>query len=573
MARVRTAVTTSYGLSDIPKWIVDKTRLRNLPYSFKDHEFQLKVVSDFSRVVNVQKCAQVGLSEVMSRYAVALTCTLPNFNTIITFPYSGDATDFARTRIDPMIAESPFIQQLVNNGLNNSEIKQFLASFLYFRGTSGSTQAISIPADAIISDEIDRSDPHILSQYTSRLNHSPWKLRRNFSTPTLSGYGVSGLMATSRRFRNLCKCNHCNHWFNPDYFNDVKIPGYDQSLRQLTKHTIQLYRWQEAKLLCPRCGQQPSLQLEHRNWVQENPRDNHEAAGYFIQPFDAPNLVAIPGLVHQSTEYKRYTEFVNQGLGLVEADSRETLLESDVEGSMHHVDLGSAELVHSFGADMGLLCTIVISRFSAEGKFLVVHRERVPIGKFQERKKQLCSQYRCMMKVCDSQPYVDTIIQLQKTDSKLYGAVYVKLRGLEAFKIKQFEGEAIEGKLPIHVVSINRNKAFDELMGVIKRGDMIVSRINDLEDETFKSQLLDMKRVQVVDEHGEGHWTWQKSEDGDDHYHHATLYSYVAAKLRPMASAGVPLGVPGGFLFGKMSLGGLNRPSTDALTGRTLVRR
>ncbi len=569
--RLKVSVRNTYNLADLPKWITDKTFLRGRKYSFKDHEFQLKVVSDFSRVVNVQKCAQVGLSEVMCRYGLGLVNTLPNFNTIITFPYSGDASDFARTRIDPVVLESPDLLAALNANLDNSEIKQFNKSFLYFRGTNGNTQAISIPADAIISDEIDRSDPHILSQYTSRLNHSSWKLRRNFSTPTVSGYGISALMATSRRFRNLCKCNHCNHWFNPDYFQNVRIPGFDDDLRTLTKHTIHLYNWQGTQLHCPKCDRVPSLQLQHREWVQENINENYEAAGYFIQPFDAPNLVTCSDLVVASTEYKRYTEFVNQSLGLVEADTRETIIDKDIEESFVQADLFSNDVVHGFGADMGIICTIVIGRIAADGNFLVVHRERCTISDFQRRKAELCSQYRCATKVCDSQPYVDTILQMQKTDSNLYGGVYVKTKSLETFRIKMYDGELDKGKLPIHTVSINRSQAFDELMGIIKRKQFLVQRKTEDEDEIFKAQMLDMKRVQQQDEHDEMKWAWEKSADGNDHYHHATLYCYTACQLRRVAASSVPLAAQGRRLVGRMKMSALSDPRLNA--PRTLIRR
>lgn len=571
LERLKTAVRNNYNLQDLPQWIVDKTYLRGRRYSFKDHEFQLQVVSDYSRVVNVQKCAQVGLSEVMSRYGLGLVNTLPNFNTIITFPFSGDASDFARTRIDPVVLESPELLAALNPNLDNSEMKQFNKSLLYFRGTNGSTQAISIPADAIISDEIDRSDPHILSQYTSRLNHSAWKLRRNFSTPTVSGYGIAGLMQTSRRFRNLCKCEHCNHWFNPSYFDHVRLPGFDDDLRTLTKHTIHLYNWQATALYCPRCGKVPSLQLQHREWVQENVRENYEAAGYYIQPFDAPNLVTCADLVVASTEYKRYTEFVNQSLGLVEADARESIIEKDIEDSLQHMSLDSADAIHGFGADMGIICSIVIGRTTPTGEFLIVHRERVTISDFQRRKAELCQQYRCLMKVCDSQPYVDTILQMQKTDSNLYGGVYVKSKSLELFKLKMYDGELDKGKLPIHTVSINRNQAFDELMGVIKRKQMIVQKQNDVEDETFKAQFLDMKRVQQQDEHDEQKWVWEKSADGNDHYHHATLYCYTACQLRRIATANVPLTSGGRRLVGRMKVSTMSNPNANA--PRTLIRR
>ena len=44
LSRLRTAVDETYDLSQVPRWITDHTRLRGLPYSFKDHEFQEKII-------------------------------------------------------------------------------------------------------------------------------------------------------------------------------------------------------------------------------------------------------------------------------------------------------------------------------------------------------------------------------------------------------------------------------------------------------------------------------------------------------------------------------------------------
>jgi phage terminase large subunit GpA-like protein len=307
----KTQVNESWKIGDAPKFISQFTYLRGAKYSFKDHEFQETILSDEARVVNTQKCSQIGMSEATARWGVAVCNMIPDFSVITTFPFSGDASDFARTRIDPFIASSPKLRENVNPKLNNGDIKQFLSSFMYFRGTNGKTQAISIPADCIISDEIDRSDPHVLSQYQSRLTHSSWKLRRNFSTPTIPGFGIALEMASSMRYKNVCKCNHCARWFLPNYFDHVKIPDFDNSLRAISKANLHKVRYAEAVLLCPHCGAEPDMGPEHREYVIENTLDNHEAHGYYVSPFDAPKIITPVDLIKSSTSYARYSEFVN----------------------------------------------------------------------------------------------------------------------------------------------------------------------------------------------------------------------------------------------------------------------
>jgi hypothetical protein len=544
--RIRASINNDYSLKDIPRFITEHTYIRGMPYSYDGHEFQEYIISSEDPEVNVMKCSQIGLSEIMARWTVSVCFNYPSFSAIVTFPFSGDAADFARTRVDPFIDSSPKLKEAMGS-LNNSEIKQILQSFIYFRGTNGKTAAISIPADMIVSDEIDRSDPHVLTQYTSRLTHSPYAWRRNFSTPTVKGYGIDKLMQTSRRFRNLCRCHHCNHHFVPDYFEHVKIPGYDNELRALNKNSISKTRWLEAKLLCPKCGKEPMLIPQYREYVQENSTEQHEAKGIYVSPFDAPKITNPVKLLKAQVSYARLSEFINQNLGQTSEEVSESLTLFDITECTKITDLGSTQL-HAMGCDMGLICHIVIGRLTIEGQFLVVHREKVPLGAFEERRNALARQFHVAITVCDSQPYVDLILRLQRVDKNLYGGIFVTTKSLEVFKIKMVDKDDAKGKLPIHQAQIQRDAALDEILGLFKNREIVIQQQNEELDEEFQKHLLDMKRVQVFDDHQELTYTWVKSETAVDHFHFALLYCYTAARLRGIVARDVvPEGVQ---LFG-----------------------
>jgi hypothetical protein len=542
LSRLRAGVYQTYGLADVPEWITKKTRLKGVPFNFEGHEFQAKILSDVSTEVNVQKCSQIGLSEIQARWTLAACNIINGFSVIYTMPFAKDAWNFCRTRVDPIIESSKELKYAVNSDLNNSEIKQFGDSFIYFRGTNGETQAISIPADAIVSDEIDRSSPDVLTQYQSRLTHSPWRLKRNFSTPTQPGWGIAKKMETSRRFRNVCTCEHCNETFVPSYYDHVKIPGWDNDLRELDKPMLAKIRWQEAKLLCPKCGKVPSLAPQHRSWLQENSLEQHEAAGYYVSPFDAPLLITPAYLVQASVAYSKVTEFENQNLGLTSIDADESVTLDDlVKATVPGLTKDSG--YYAMGVDMGQVCRITIGRMEGE-VLVVVHRERVPLGKLEERVGVLYSEFRVVMKVFDAQPYVDLIMRMQSRDPNLFAAVFVTTKNVEAFTLKDQTGDQFEGKLQVRQAQINRNKAFDELAGQIKgrkppKGmprfpgvQIAASEENDI----FNAEMLDMKRVQRWDKDMEAHYVWEKSEAANDHYHHSLLYLFVAARLRGLAT-------------------------------------
>ncbi len=480
-------------------------------------------------MLNVQKCAQVGLSEIMARYVVGLCRIMPYFSAILTMPYTGDATKFVKTRINPFIQGSPDLRDVMDPNNDNTEIKGIGTSLFYARGTSGETAALSVPADLLVHDEVDRSDPLTLAQYQSRIKHSAWKLTRKFGTPTVDGVGIALEMQSSRRFRHMVKCDCCNHYFVPSYHTDVVIPGFDGEKRDITKDNINRLRWREAVVLCPSCGRVPSLQHDRRSWVCENPNDNLEAKGFYVIPFSVPNIVSTPDIVYESTKFV-WNEFCNQTLGETNSDRNEELTAEDIEACKYNNSLDSASL-HCMGADMGNICHIVVGRRTNEGDLLVVHRERVPMAQFVERQRELKRKYRVLTSVFDAFPHTDTILGLQQLDKNLFGGVYHQSKKLATFAIVKAEEDASKGKLPITQAQIHRNINFDQVMTLFKKRKLLWYAGDDMDASLFAAHCAAMKRKQEQDRDGEMVYIWHKPADGQDHYMHALGYLHVACHL------------------------------------------
>ena len=542
--RLYAAAFDTYDLCEIPRYLTEKTYLGGERFSFKNHEFQLDIISDTSRIVYVQKCAQVGLTEIQLRYALGVARLIPYFSVIMTWPYSGDAANMIKTRMNPIIQGSPDLRESQDRDLDNVEIKGIGSSLIYARGTSGTTSALSVPADMLLHDEVDRSDPHVLAQYQSRIKHSLYKMVRAFGTPTINGYGIALLMETARRKRHMCKCNHCNHQFVPTYKDDVHIPGYDGQKRDINKYNLHKINWQQAALLCPKCFKEPSLQPEHREWVMENPNDNHEAIGYYVTPFSVPNVVSIPSLVQESTVYTSYREFENQALGLTSTDSEEQLTITDIQLSKTDLDLKTSDL-HCMGVDLGYICHVVIGRLTTSGELILVHFERVAMENLEARRIALAKEFRVLVTVCDIQPYTDLILRMQKYEKNLLAGVYHDSKKAMVYEMERQEADLVKGRPAINLAKIHRNLNFDEVKALFKAGKVVWS--NCEEGELFEKHCLDMKRKQIFDRHQELTYVWVKSDAGNDHYHHALGYLHVACRLSPTANpiisfgSGVPI--------------------------------
>ena len=543
LERIKSAVNNVYGIYNLADWIEKYTYLDGKRFSFKDHEYQRPILEDRARTTIVVKCAQVGLSEILFRYAVAACATQDNFNAIITYPTSGESSKMAVTRIDPMIQGSPELKRLVDPNLSNSEVKRLgQNSFLFFKGTFSETAGLSIPADLIVHDEFDASDTTKASIYISRLQHRPHKLRKIFSTPTIEKYGVSKEAETAKRFKHLARCEHCNHVFLPDYYDHVVVPGWDKSLEEITKTNIHDTNWRDAYLACPKCGKDPNLHHTRMEYVCENPSENHEAHAYYVSPFSAHNIITPAYLVNTSTKFAKISEYKNQSLGKTAEEKNEQIQESDIT-AVELPNLNSSEL-HVLGADMGLICHVCIGRISSDGTLLVVHREKIHYTQFEVRTAKLMAEYRVVLTVCDSQPYTDLITRLSKSRPHTWGAIFVTTKSPTPFTLQKEQENPHEGKMDLKLVKINRMAALDSLLAIIKEGRWAVNSSD--ENQVYRQHMLSMKRVQKFTADGELTYVWAKT-DGEDHYFMATLYLYIATQMRGtvggsgVVSAGIPL--------------------------------
>ncbi len=529
--RLRATVLSRFTAGQVPDWLIKHTKIDGRPFSFKNHEYQEVILRDDSQEKVIIKPSQVGLSEISVRTALALANIISPYTIAYTLPTAGFASMFVKTRLDPVIATSPYAKDALNTAVDNSEVKMFGESFLHFRGCAAGNAAISIPVDHLIHDEVDFSDQEVLSQYESRITHSEYKRKTKLSTPTLPDFGIDAEFKASRRHINLVKCNHCNHWFEPDYYRHVRVPGFTEDLRTITKGLLPRIRWQEAALHCPSCGGVPSLQPEHREFVCENPTENHVAAGFRVSPFDAPNIITCASLIKTSTNYKRVQDFVNFGLGKAMEDKDASFLKEELDALFVNAD--QAGHMRVIGLDLGITNHLFVADVGSDDSMLIIHAERIPVGSLRTRLTELSLRFNASVIVSDSQPYTETIIGMQANLQNLFGAIYVRSKAVELYTTKIQEGDEQKGKELVRQVTINRDKAFDALMQDARNG--MIAFCQTPEKELIVEHMMDMKRGKIFDDSNEIIYTWKKSALGNDHYHHALLYTYIAARLKGTA--------------------------------------
>lgn len=529
LRRVQDGARDVYSLDNLSAWIERYLRLDGRKFDMSTrYSFQKRIVNDTSRVVNTVKCAQIGLTTATIAYFLAAMATQRKFNTIYALPSQTDASKIVTTKINPIIQESTRLRQLADKNTDSVELKQIGNNFLFCRGAKSETAALSISADCLVADEIDRSDPDVLKQFRSRLQASELAIIKQFSTPTVDGVGISKEAETSKRYRSFATCFHCNHIWLPSFHTDIRVPGYTADISEITRTNIQTLDWKNAHWICPRCNRDPILHPSRLSWVCENDSENWEASTYYVNPVVCCEVLKPAYLVRTSTEFNTRSEWLNQVLGETSTENNEQITRQDVEASFTN-SLDSSE-VHYLGADIGLLCHVAIGRRTQAGELLVVYRESIPVTNFIARRQELMKQYRIAVSVMDVYPYTQTIMQICDYDVNAYGCTFSTGNSPELFTIQEKVADAEEGKLNLRLVKANRTRALDEILLLFKEKRILIARVSDSEDSKFLSHVLSMKRVQVFVK-DELQFSWKKTT-GEDHMMFAVMYLNLATLLR-----------------------------------------
>jgi hypothetical protein len=523
---------TAHSHDTICDFIENHTKIRGANFSFLGHEYQRRILEDRSQNIVILKSAQIGISEMSARMALARAALVNGFSTIYTLPSATAAQNFMKTRVDPVVDSSPYLSEIVSKEVDNASVKRFGDSYVYVRGAQVDRQAISIPADMLIVDEVDNSNQDVITLYESRLIHSSYALSVKLSTPTIPGFGIDLAYKQSRRHLNMCKCARCNEWFYPTYYEHVKVPGFDDNLDTVTRAHFAnpKFLWHQAYVACPRCGVEVSLLPQHREWVIENPDDAFLTAGYRISPFDCPTIIKPSALVKASVDYARKQDFNNQRLGVPLEDKEASLDKEELDKLI--ISNPPAGFSRVMGLDMGMVCWCTIADVLPDGTLIIVKVEPIPLFNVVQRRKELAAEYRVRMTVVDHGPYTETVYRMQQESQNVFAGVYVRSKSTDLFKVKDVEADREEGKEALQQVNIARDRVFDLIMGLLRSAAIV--KVSCTHDETWKDHLTDMKRVRefVQDELV---FVWTKTT-GNDHLHHSLLYAVVASRMIGVAS-------------------------------------
>lgn len=522
LERLKNRIINSRTNETVAEWVCNNTTFGNgKHFSLYRHRFQEAILNDTHPNLCVKKLSQMGITEISIRKALWFLSNNPGTNVLYTFPNIDMRRRNAQTRFKP-IFDRDFPSQMGDGQVRNSEVMQLGSSFM-FVSANVEGDATSTPVDFIINDEYDLSDQEFLALVNSRIQHSNFKIKQAFSTPTWSNYAVSLEYSTSDQREYFVACPHCNHWQIPMYnLDNVFIPNLPDSvvdLRTDIDPTLAVsLDLDNAYVKCSKCGKRLNLGDDaKREWVARYP-DRLHSRGYWIRPFSS-DILSIKYLVTTMADFIK-KDSVRRGVNTILGEEYEDknsrleikdIMECMVDARIPDIDKSKPCFV---GIDVGIQCFLTISTNDAD----VVLFENIPFDNLLNRLRELNEKYNIVAGAIDRHPQIILSNMVRDwSENRIYPVIYSTGRDVDPHK-------DLTGNIDYY--NINRTNALDTVKELINTHKMKFYGYGNLKS-TIVEHLRDMYRDDGVDGK-EPRWV---KMTGNDHGFHSLGYSFVARKI------------------------------------------
>jgi DNA-directed RNA polymerase subunit RPC12/RpoP len=498
------------------------------PLEFERHRFLIDIMADMHPDIVWMKSAQVGLS-VASIIKVIWLAKYMKMNVIYVLPTNNVVKDFVIPKVDSLISSNPAISDIVSK--DSVSLKQVGDRFIYYRGAFSEREAISLSADALIIDELDRcTDLKVLQTYDSRLQASDWGWRWRFSNPSIPGFGVHELYEKSTQHHWFVRCHHCRHRSFMHYEEDQYYHSH------YVNEELSIYA-------CGKCHKELSIDDRiNGEWIAKYRARARK--GYWINQMMAPWVPAsyiiekryennpaffynfVLGLPYQASDMMLDRQVILNACAPILIEYDDMVMGTDVGLKKHYV-LGNANGVVRYGDSMDWE--------SLEAIFLANN---------------------CRAWVIDANP--DQTIP-RKLAKKYPGRVFIN------FYIQDKKNMGIIRWLDGDhkgVVHADRTKIIDHVVMEIQNKD-IKFRINPHDMDEFIYHATNTYRVTEDDGFGMSKSKWAVKEGKPDHLLHALIYWRIAL-TKVMQGSGMIItpNAPG-----KTKSGFITNPYTNKMEG------
>lgn len=514
-------------------YLEKNTKLKEKPFSFNRYPYQRGVVDDEHNNQVGIKCSQVGWSEVMQRWAAAWLKRHRSTKGIYAYPDDDMRQKNVQSRLMPLIDETPVFNMGGGSKkpIRSITLLQIEKSYLYVTGSKVG-DATSTDSDFVILDEYDLHNMQIAALFQSRLQNSEWKIRKYFSTPTYTEFGVDKLYRDSDQMEYMIRCDSCNHWQFPLFdLRWVHIPGLSSDVNDLVNdlnpHMLenQAIDLRGSYVCCEKCRAPLDLGREdNRSWVSKFP-SRYMLRGRRINCFSVSTRPVVD-LVTELMDYKRrdfIRGFKNSVLGEAEDSSSARISEADIRmciGSPTIPEIRT-DIPTFIGVDMGHNCHITVGQGYDLNNIKVVRMMCVPIALLKQTISELDNTYMVIGGHVDRHPESQAANDVRDlTQRRILPCEY---RGTK--EVNFVVGP--EGKEDYLYIQADRTTLLDEVAAAIRGHRIEFNGYEGTDSSEIVVHLRNMVRVEAPETPA----VWNKL-DPADHYFHSIGFMLTAVKTK-----------------------------------------
>ncbi len=485
-------------------WAERRIRLEGKPFSFEGHEYLRAIYDDPAAHLVLSKASQVG----GTTWAIlrSLHACLSGLNVMYFFPTRTDVLEFSKSRVNPLVADNPFLQKELRD-TDTAGLKRIGDAHLYLRGMQSHIGMKSVPADMVVFDELDEATPDAKTLAKERLSHSDYRRLIELSNPSIPGYGIDESYLESDQRHWAVRCPACGAWTALDKAFPVKLGEEVRVI--LARGDGTFYR------ACPVC--ESELDLTLGEWVADYP--SRPIHGYRISQLFSSKVD--PGEILR--EYRRTynpERFFTLKVGIPWADVENKLSTHEVLALCGDQGLlERSERSCTMGVDTGRELHVVISR-RHDPKGEETKREVVWIGTAEsyEELDAMMDRYDISTCVVDAMPEIHATREFAKRHP---GRVWL------CYFNENQKGEA-KWDSDQQIVQVNRTEALDAAKKGIRDGEVVLPRRVPLL-ETFAEHLASDAKKLIEDEET-GAKSYRYIRTGTNHYSLAFTYDWLASE-------------------------------------------
>lgn len=507
---------TQIASVDAGYWaIMNKIKLQSGVFSFKDHEYQLDIMSERHKVTVDMKATQGGFTE--DWVLISLHGMIHGYyrsGVLYLFPTNDDVNDFSKSRFKPLMqANRNAIGKYVKD-TDAVSLKKVNEAFLYLRGArlsqviedghKESTKLRSIPVDCVVFDEFDLMEDDVEMKAEGRMGHSMVQEKHFLSNPTIPDFGIDAKFQESDQRHWHRKCESCREFTCAE----LEFPGCVKM------------NGDKGYIACKRCGK--PLGIFPGEWVAKYPdrtivgRRWSKLTSIFHDPADILEKFNNPPRGNLGDVYR-----LDLGLPYIAAEDR--LRKQDVfQLCGDNVPMGAHDGPCAMGVDVGKIKHIIIGGRIGSNNFQIYRTLRLSSWNDIH---DIAKKFHVKSAVVDIRPYEDAARQFQQTEPyKVWLCEYSESTPI-GWTYNQNSG----------VVKVNRTEIFDATHRMVtEKGILSIPRICP-EIEEFARQLCATAKVLETNKKTKQS-VYRYKKLGDEHYRNALNYFYLAASGNKIAT-------------------------------------